>query len=340
MMMESTGRFRMNDFINECDNLVLEVKGLLKQNTEWILRYREYAEKIISNIETIKSLKHGRFREWSPLYLYMNVTQAKSQMEFSLRYLGQEVARLNAVKDMITISTKNFVKNNERDFGCKIKLDDVEWKSKTASDFRRHFLNCTKRTDNSGKKNEEHRIESLILTEFSKNTGANKAFSYIQPVKIAGVARFQMPTPLYASDINNLKYCGFRGGGIDILARTGRGRTTKLCIMELKDENDKKEPPAKVIKQDLAYAVFIMELLRSESGQNWWKIFGFGGIVPKSIELYVVCVMPSSKNNNTSFADKIIYSGKDNFHFQYMYFQENNNEVVDVVTSLKKYVSK
>ena len=339
-MMESTGRFRMNDFINECENLVLEVKGLLKQNTEWILRYAQYAEKINSNLETIKKLKEGKFRQWSPLYLYMNVTQAKSQMEFSLRYLGQEVAKLKATADKITVSTQGLDKKNERDFECDIKLDSVEWRSGTASNFRRHFSNYPKRTANSGKQNEEHRVESLLLTEFSKNKGIGKAFSYIQPVRFASIARFQMPTPFSASNINKLKYCGFSGGGIDILARTGRGYSTKLCIMELKDENNGKEPPAKVIKQGLAYAVFIMELLRSESGQDWWKIFGFGGIVPKSIELYVVCVMPSSKNNDTGFADTIIYSGNDRFCLHYMYFQENDNEVVDIVTSLKKYVSK
>jgi len=48
----------------------------------------------------------------------------------------------------------------------------------------------------------------MLLTEFSKKSGKDKVLCNIQPVKIAGIARFQMPAPLYASDINNVKYAG------------------------------------------------------------------------------------------------------------------------------------
>ena len=145
----------------------------------------------------------------------------------------------------------------------------------------------------------------MLLTEFSKKSGKDKVLCNIQLVKIAGIARFQMPTPLYASDINNVKYAGPRGGGIDILSRVGTGSATKLCIMELKDENAPKEPPAKAIQQGLAYATFIRELLRSGCGQEWWKIFGFSSKLPGQLELYVACVMPFINNYNTSFANKI-----------------------------------
>ena len=144
-----------------------------------------------------------------------------------------------------------------------------------------------------------------------------------------------MPTPLYASDINNVKFAYSSGGGIDILSRIGTGSTIKLCIMELKDENVPKEPPAKAIQQGLAYATFITELLRSESGQGWWKIFGFSGKIPEQLELYVVCVMPLINNSDTSFANKIIKTTKDSFHLHYIYFQEVI-KIAKVMTSLKQ----
>ena len=184
------------------------------------------------------------------------------------------------------------------------------------------------------KRNEEHRIESMLLTEFAKKKGEDKIIRNIQPVKIAGIARFQMPTPLYASDIKNVKYAGPSGGGIDILSRIGTGNATKLCIMELKDENAPKEPPAKAILQGLAYATFIRELLRSKCGQEWWKIFGFSGKLPEQLELCVACVMPSISNNDTSFANKIIKTAKDSFHLNYIYFHEKDNKVVDIDTSI------
>ena len=175
----------------------------------------------------------------------------------------------------------------------------------------------------------------MLLTEFSKKSGKDKVLCNIQPVKIAGIARFQMPTPLYASDIKKLKYSGTGGGGIDIISRIGTGGAIKLCIMELKDENNAKETPTKAILQGLAYATFIRELLRSKNGQDWWKIFGFSGKLPEQLELYVVCVMPSKQNNDIFFANKIIKTAKDSFHLHYIYFQEVV-KVARVMTSMKQ----
>ncbi len=184
----------------------------------------------------------------------------------------------------------------------------------------------------------------MFLTEFTKKIGINKIICNIQPVKISGIARFQMPTPLYGSNIKNIKYAGYGGGGIDILSRIGKSNTIKLCIMELKDENTVKEPPAKVIHQALAYATFIRELLRSDWGQQWWKIFGFGGKLPQSLELYVTCVMPSRENpadNDRSFADVIVKTnGQDSFHLNYIYFQEKDNKLMGIETSLKQCIVK
>jgi hypothetical protein len=120
-------------------------------------------------------------------------------------------------------------------------------------------------------------------------------------------------------------------------------RTEKAVSFQLKDENKTQEPPAKVILQGLAYATFIRELIKSDSGQQWWRIFGFGGKLPRQLELYVVSVMPSRKNkdeNDRSFADAIIKTGEDSFHLDYLYFHELDNNLVDIETSLKQCVVK
>jgi hypothetical protein len=338
--MENIGRFKMREFIENCEEMVSHVQDLLNsdENKEWVSRYSKYAEEINANWDKIKNLKKNRFNEWAPLFLYMNVTEAKSRMTFSLRYLGQDVAKLYASSDKITISTKGFEEKNEKYFRCKVSLKDQEWKSKQPANFRSYFSKNPKRIEDDSKKNDEHRIESLFLTNFAKKSSKDKILCNIQPVRIAGIARFQMPTPLYASDIKNIKYAKSAGGGIDILSRIGKSNTTKLCIMELKDENVPKETPAKVILQSLAYATFIRELLRSDSGQEWWKIFGFGGKLPRHLELYVVNVMPFRKNideKDRSFADVIIKTGEDSFHLDYIYFHAVDNKLVDIETSLK-----
>lgn len=202
-------------------------------------------------------------------------------------------------KDELKLDTKKYNELNERDFDCKVFLSKVDWKGNKAKKFRSHFKNREQvRNIETNRGNEEHRIESLLLSEFSKTK--DKALPFIKPVAIAKI-RFPMPTPLSASNHKQIKYSGIYGGGIDILARTGTGgRATNLCIMELKDENIKKELPKNVIKQALTYATFIRELLRSDSGQDWWKLFGFRGNIPQKLVLFATCVMPSNENNDKS----------------------------------------
>ena len=118
------------------------------------------------------------------------------------------------------------------------------------------------------------------------------------------------------------------------MARTGTGNSIKLCVIEVKDENKPTEPPEKVILQALAYATFIQQLFRSKSGYEWWKIFGFNRQLPDKIQINVVCAMPSINNNDTSFAGVKIHIENDCFHLHYMYFQEQNNEIGSILTSL------
>lgn len=324
----------MSNFEDECKETISEVQKLLKQYPEWILRYKGYADKINANSKDIKAKKLS-FNEWKPLYLYLNISAAKSNMTFSLRYLGQDVSKLKSSSGNVTISTDGFGSKNHRDFDCDVQLDDCKWRSDEAKDFRNHFLNNPSRTKNSGKGNEEHRIESLLLTEFSKTDSLTKLLCRIKPVKIAGIARFQMPTPIMASDFKNIKYSGDHGGGIDILARIGTGKGTKLCIMEVKDENVTREPPEKAILQGLAYATFIRELLRSTCGEEWWKLFGFSGSLPSQLNLYVACAMPSSGKIDTSFVDQKFGIENDSIHLGALYFNETNNKLTDIKGYLK-----
>lgn len=319
--------------------------SLLSENKEWVCRYAGYAKEILANIDVIRN-KKKIFHQWAPLYLYMNVTKAKSSAPtFSLRYLGQDVALINVSgKDVELKDTKRersdncgkLKRQNERDFGCSVDFHDKKWTSVEAKEFRKYFSNNPTRRFENNKGNEEHRVESMLLTEFSKSQGKfkNVKLHNIQPIKIAGAARFQMPTPFRASG-GNVKYVK-KGGGIDILARVGRGRGTTLCIMEVKDEYMKCEPPDKAITQGLYYATFVRELLRSKCGNDWWNIFGFGGAVRKKLILYVCCVMPFNKAgaSDTSFSRNRMSIENDTIELHYIYFSENGR-INNIETSLE-----
>lgn len=325
----------MSGDIDEFNSVIEETRELLKDFPEWKKRYTGYAKKILDNIDLIKS-KRSKFREWSPLKLYLNVTNAKKAFKtcnFELRYLGQTVADL-IFRDEPKLDSKKYRKQNDRDFDCKMLLSMVDWKGNEAKMFRSHFKNREPvRNIGTSKRNEEHRIESLFLSEFSKSK--DKTLRNIHPVRIAAKIRFPMPTPLSGSNPSKIEYSGIKGGGIDILVRTGTGgKATNLCIMELKDENTKKEPPRKVIKQALIYATFIRELLRSNSGQDWWKLFGFSSNIPKKLVLFAACVMPSNENNDKSFAGMELDVNGDIIIPHYLYFNEEKNNIMNIDTSL------
>ena len=284
----------------------------------------------------LKSVRTS-FRQRQPLTVYLNTTSAKgakNKVVFELRYMGQTVAKLNGYPNRgHKISTNGYEQKNLRDFDCSIQLATADWNGSDAAEFREYFRKRKNpRNETGNKKNEEHRLESLWLTELLKSGG--KILPNTRAVTI-GEVRFPMPTPISASNHKAVKYSGNRGGGIDVLARTGTGGVnTYLCIMEVKDENVKKEPPKDALKQAVAYATFIRELLRSDGGQEWWKLFGFKGKVPEQLTLIAACVMPSSPFNDYSFKNMTLNVNGDLIKLHYVYFTENNNLLTNVDTSL------
>ena len=92
-----------------------------------------------------------------------------------------------------------------------------------------------------------------------------------------------MPTPFKASD-HTPTYRGKNGGGIDILACVRHGNSTRLGVIEIKDETKPNENIELVINQAVTYACFIRELLRSKSGDKWQlkllqiQMIEFGGV--------------------------------------------------------------
>lgn len=320
----------MSNLKYKLQETIYETLDLLEENPEWRIRYGKYADEILGNKEFIKSVRQT-FREWAPLYMYINFTNAKrasKTLKLELRFLGQTVAELHFDKTLY-LSTRGYEEKNKKHFGCKTKLNKVLWDSPEARGFRVFYKSNDSVTNKS---NEEHRIESLLLTEFSKSKG--KVLKNIKPVMIHNI-RLPMPTPLCASDHGKVSYSGYHGGGIDILTRTGTGGlATNLCVMEVKDENVKREPPKHAIKQAVIYATFICRLLRSECGQDWWKLFGFTGKVPSNLMVYAACVMPYNENSDKSFTRMEFDVMGDKIKLHYVYFDEQNHRITGVDTSL------
>lgn len=324
------------------ENTIKEVREKLSTNDEWIKRYKSYAEKINVNLLVHEEIRRN-INEFSPLHFYIRTTdvQKPKNLKLDVRYFGQSVATLTDNNSEIYISTAKKDNKNYRDFNCEIILDkNSKWRDENAREFRKFFKENAKprkkTSDNKG--NEEHKLENLLLTEFSKRNGKDKQIRGIQPVKIFN-ARFGMPTPIKASNHKSLSYSKQYGGGIDILARTGRGgNSTYLTVIEVKDENNKKEPPKDALKQAIQYAVFIRELLRSESGDSWYKLFGFTGKIRKNLTIRVACAMPynSEDDIDTSCKEKGYSIQNDKIDCHYIYFQYDRKQISNFITSLNK----
>lgn len=303
------------------------VQELLRTKTEWINRYKTYAETFSKFQDPIsvmkKKINAGSLGIYSSTSRVRKISTIKT--EFDLRYRGRSVADLIMKKDN-TITLKP--KKTNKDIAGYDNLDISEkfpWISKEGTTFRKFFND----KDNAPElvKYREHQYEHKILDNFALKTKLGKIFSGIQPIRL-GNCYFQMPTPLKGSDAanNTIEYSNASGGGIDIMARI-KGK--KLCIIELKDESKKEEDSSQGIKQAIAYATFIHALLRCENAGNkeWWKLFGFNGIIPKQLTIKTVIMMP--KGEHSKSFDKMDLNLTDNpqgdkLELNYLFFDPND----------------
>ena len=307
--------------MNEIINVTL---GLLNDDNEWESRYANY----ISKIHATSSQNNRRpFKKPNGLSLYSSVSRRDGKA-FDLRFDGQSVAEVVCKKDGVVLYPKG--KNNKEYFSLIQTTNDkgLEWHSKEARNFRKHFRNLSYESGGTKIKSPEHRVENRLLEEFKKGTRAQgKALCNIQPVLLYNCF-FQLPTPIKAST-HDPSYAAHKGGGLDILARVVTKKNEHLiCVMEVKDENKEDESQAMAMKQAITYAVFIAKLLRSKSGQKWWDfIMGrdtTSSQVPKALDIDVVTIMPS-KPKTEEFVNKKIQISEVNatFHCHSLYYDNN-----------------
>jgi hypothetical protein len=251
----------------------------------WMRLFKGYAESIVAKESWYKPYR-GKFKINPPFSLYSNITRVKAKnIEYDLRFSGQSIATIVGEDEEIYISTKGKDEHNKEYFDVDLHLDYVRWNDTISKNFRSKFTSIKKRG-----KGKECAIENLLLKEFGKPGGEGKKLRNIQIVKLLD-SFFQMPVPLRAS--SELKYSK---GHIDILSRvTHRSGEHRLCIMELKDENKKKESPQIAMKQAVIYATFIAWLLRSNLGSEWYKIFQLRE-PQKNLTIDVSIIMPTGED--------------------------------------------
>lgn len=237
---------------------------LLEEQREWEKRYKGYLTDVMQHRD--KWQKPFRKPEGLSLYTTLGTRNEKT---YFLRFKGQNVGKIFVRKngDIILNSLVSESKLHEIN-ECPLKrVQPVDWKSNEASTFRHYFKHLP---DTTKTKSPEHHVENSLLKEFRKKNGAEKQIRNIQPVLLHGQF-FQMPTPLKASE-HNPTYSGKTGGGIDIMARFLHiDGHIRLCVCEVKDENEDTESQKDAMSQAIIYATFIAKLLTENP--EWWEVF-------------------------------------------------------------------
>ena len=312
--------------MKKLQDIVNEIRKTTNKEGEF-KRFDSYADTILE-----KDFNQFKIKRSKNLHQYISIYNATNKApQISLRYLGQQVASIDfctkendSTDYKITISdtVKNYFKNFP-----DLPQKKFEWKSDDGTKFRKFFENPKK----NNLRSEEHKHESLIISEFEKKKSEDKSLLYIQPIKINNLFRFQMATSVNGNGEKGM-------GNIDILARVGRRSNANIAIIELKvsksylSKNDG-------VKQALSYAVFIRELLRkSKANEKWFKIFGFKKINDKTLNhgrtFYAVLMVPENLKDQAkslldSFDTKSVKIENDTIQLASIFYKkEDDNRIV------------
>lgn len=300
------------------------ISNILKSDKSWVDQYKEYAIYLTKNRKGFKDARR-RFHEVAPFHFYLSIGRVKgSKKVFDIRYLGQSVGMIIANNDNVKLVVNETQSiNSEKYFGYDLGvIEGVDWSSsKVAKNFRSFY-----KGDCVGlPRQKEHMVESALFSETGKTSSKTKSLCNIQPVSYAGT-RIHMKTAVKASEAGKeIAEVSSSGGEIDLLCRRsikrGRGES-RLVVIEIKDENKKKESFDTTMKQAISYGVFLRELIHSEAGGLWMDLWGMGNQKKEGFIIDCVVAMPRGETSPGYNGDKItIYdneSAPDYLELHYM----------------------
>ncbi len=203
---------------------------------------------------------------------------------FSLRYCGQEVATLILKKDgkpYVRIATAT-QSSNARDFAVPIETPrEFPWDSPRGRMFREHFKK-RRLWQEPPTMLREHHLESMVIQEMGRQASDKfgGSLTRVRPVLLYGLLPFQAPIPFSASE--GVPRVATKGGNIDILARRrAEHGPVRLSVWELKRPGQ----VGHAVVQSYIYAVVLRHMLRSRSGAEWFRLFGFRRCLPRTLDI-------------------------------------------------------
>lgn len=292
-------------------------KGIEEKLNTWLDSLNDGAENL--------GLAKKEFHRWAPLGVYVSVTKARGRGVFSLRFLGQEVAKLIVKNEEVYLELSGHADKNKKWFAVTLADGRYLWRGPQAKLFRSAFKDLELTKKGAAKvRSLEHRIESKFIIEMSKGSGKFGLEDLrIQPVVIAAKFPLQMPVPISANTGKPESTTGY----IDILARHRlKNNRTNLSVWELKKPGAYQHAAS----QAYIYAATLLHVIRHlKRGAEWLKLFGFNyRKVPDSLEIEAVVAI--DRNQKASFEkerdilakDSLFRVGNDRIRLFAAYYRE------------------
>ena len=309
------------DYQKFADMVQAELQG---SDRSWIQQYAGYAQSLTHRKQQISAARKS-FRVLEPLCCYITIGEIirEGRTAFDLRYLGQSVGSVivKANGRRVLRVSKEKANNSLAYFGYPLgEIADEDWSSgNLARQFRAFYQTLACRQDIFPRQ-QEHMVESALFSELEKTARSSKTLAGIQPISYLPNTRFHMKTALKASSAaEDAVHVSPSGGEIDVFCRCRYGNRSRLTVIEVKDENESGETFSLAIKQAIAYAVFIRELVRSDPGPLWMSLWGMGRQPWKNgFTINAVAAMPKGDTTEFGFAKQILHQGRDQIELHYM----------------------
>lgn len=236
------------------ETTIEQAQKTIEQSKDWNKTYEEQA-KILTEKKSLLDQFYKEVKQFEGIQFYLTEVHPTQDNIFTVqaRYQGQPIATIKIAEDKNTVTTTTYDESNKKNYNCDIQLKDNDLRTKETMQFLTFF---NKEMKPKGKINEQSHTQAMLLAEFAKTSSYDKLLTGIQPIKYSNIF---YPIPIV---LNTQEEHGY----IDILTRT---KIRKLTIIEPMRED---QTPEMVLANGTSKAIFLLNLLHTEQGQQWYKI--------------------------------------------------------------------
>ena len=158
----------------------------------------------------------------------------------------------------------------------------------------------------------------MLLTEFSKTSSIDKILTGIQPIKLENLY-YTIPA------IDAI------GKSMEIKSLT-RTKIRKITITELLEDTDTLDT---ALSRATTKAVFLLNLLHTKEGQQWYKAMGFHGRLPSHITIKVAIAVPKPLLSKCKeFEPFELRANTDSIEYHHLTYETDGAKITSIKTTI------